>query len=1055
MIDFDAGARSAWSDPQVTAQNRLPARATLYPYPDTRTAGENRPEASPWFISLNGNWRFHLAPRPGDAPPGFTAPDFDDGDWRALPVPSNWTMHGYDRPHYTNVQMPFDTAPPNVPDENPTGLYRTTFAVPADWSGRRIVLQIGGAESVLYVWVDGRPVGMGKDSRLPQGFDITAFIAPGVTATLCCAVVKWSDASFIEDQDQWWMGGIHRDVVVYSTAKTWIEDVFAQASLSENFTEGRLRVTAKLGFADAPEDGWQIAVQLHGAAGADVLDPPLRGAVKASTTRHNPYRGPLGEISFDAAVTGPAPWSSEAPNLYTLTVTLFDPAGTVVEATACRVGFRNIALGDRALLINGKPVMIKGMNRHEHHPVRGKAITREDMIADIVLMKRFNVNAVRCSHYPNAEAWYDLCDEYGLYVIDEANIEAHAFMHQMCRDPTYAAQFLDRGIRMVERDKNHPCVIAWSLGNESGYGPNHDAMAGWIRRRDPSRVLHYEGAIWGWDKSVKTGFGEGPGVTDGGRGASDLICPMYPSIDSLVAWAQDDDPADRRPMILCEYSHAMGNSNGSLSDYFDAFERHASLQGGFVWEWSDHGIYRTDAAGRRFVAYGGDFGDDPNDLNFCCDGIVGAGRDPHPALWEFKTLAQPVAVSWDDEAAGRIAIRNKRDFATLADLHATWILEVDGERVAGGDLSVPPVAPGSGESVSLPVARPILAVGQEAYVTIRFALADATAWAPAGHEVAWGQIRERGLPAVAPTGQSGPEARAPLPALRIDSDEAGMRIVGEDFQIVFSPSGLEGFERRGVPILLSGPRLQVWRGATDNDGIKGWSGQNKKALGRWLAVGLDRLALGPGDLGVETADDGRAIVTIRQVAGCDAAKDAVVHVHVYEIAPDGRIVVRNRFEVDPALNDLPRLGVTLRLPDDFERLAWFGPGPHETYADRKHGAVVRRWSGTVTGQYVPYAVPQEHGNKTDLRWIELAGDHARIRFTPHGPCDGSATRFTPQNLFAARHTTDLTPSDAVIVNLDVAQRGVGTGSCGPDTLARYRIGSGTFALDFVIDVAAV
>ncbi len=1045
MANFDGQSVQSWSDPHLSSQNRRPARATLYPYADVAAARANRGEASTGFLSLNGDWRFHLAPGPTAATQDFHRPDFDDRDWALLPVPSNWTMHGYDKPHYTNVQMPFRTAPPHVPDENPTGLYRLTLVAPLDWSARRIVLQVGGAESVLYVWVNGRFVGMGKDSRLPQAFDITAFVEPGRPAVLACAVVKWSDASFIEDQDQWWMGGIHRDVFIYTTGTTWIEDVFVTASLADDLIDGRLRVTAKLGFADEPRDGWELAAQLLNADGVCVLGAPLRGVVETSRNKRDPHRASLGEITFDADVATPKAWSSEAPNLYTLVVSLHDASGATIETTSARVGFRTISVGDRSLLINGKAAMIKGMNRHEHHPVRGKAITREDMIADIVLMKRFNVNAVRCSHYPNAEAWYDLCDEYGLYVIDEANIEAHAFQHQLCRDQAYASQFLERGIGMVERDKNHPCVIAWSLGNESGYGPNHDAMAGWIRRRDPSRVLHYEGAIWGWDKSVKTGFGEGPGARDGGKFASDLICPMYPSIESLIAWSRDDDPADRRPMILCEYSHAMGNSNGSLSDYFDAFESHAGLQGGFVWEWADHGIYRRDEAGRDYVAYGGDFGDVPNDLNFCCDGIVGADRVPHPALWEFKTLAQPIAVAWDNQAAGRIAIRNKRDFSDLSDLQGRWTLEVDGDVVACGDLPRLATSAGSCETVGL--ALPATKDG-EAFLTVRFALAAATPWADAGHEVAWAQL-ERRRPA--PEGKGRWRSpQGPSEQFEITEHRDGVRISGNDVVVAFSPDGLETLVWRGTPVIVAGPRLQIWRGPTDNDGIKGWSGQSKKPLGRWLAAGLDRLIVDPGALQVSTRDDGVVVVCVTQSACGGAVVGAIIHTHAYEFAPDGQITVRNRFKVHPAFDDLPRLGVTLRLPTDFEDLSWFGPGPHETYADRKRGAAVGLWHGTVAGQYVPYVVPQEHGNKTDLRWLELGGHAATVRFTPAARCDASVTRFTPQSLFAARHTTDLIPDHKVIVNLDVAQRGLGTGSCGPDTLEQYRIKAGSWTLDFAI-----
>jgi beta-galactosidase len=1045
---FIHGSTRSWEHPQTISLGRLPARATLTPYPDVESARARGP--SPWVMSLNGDWRFTLAPRPEAAPDGFAQPGFDVAAWATLPVPSNWTMHGYDRPQYTNVQMPFDLAPPHVPDDNPTGLYRTTFTLPDNWGGRRVVLQVGAAESVLYVWLNGAAVGMGKDSRLPQEFDLTPFLAPSGANLLALAVIKWSDASFVEDQDQWWMGGVFRDVFLYATAGAYIADVFAGAAPDAAFEDGTLTVTTRLGFEDRPEDGWTVQSQLFDSAGRAVLAEPPAKAVRADNRRHNPYGGPLSRIVQTVDVTRPQLWSHEAPNLYTVVISLISPQGDLVEATSCRVGFRRVELGDRELLINGRPVMIRGMNRHEHDPVRGKAVTRESMLADVRLMKQFNVNAVRASHYPNAEAWYDLCDEYGLYVIDEANLEAHAFLHDLCRDPSYAAQFVDRGLRMVERDKNHPCVIAWSLGNESGYGPNHDAMAGLIRGLDPSRPLHYEGATWAWDERytpIRPGLLPDPASRTGKR-ASDLICPMYPPIDAIVRWAEADDPADRRPMILCEYSHAMGNSNGSLGDYWDAFAAHHGLQGGFIWEWCDHGITRHTPDGRAYFAYGGDFGDEPNDKNFCCDGIVGADRLPHPALWEFKTLAQPIVVRWLDPAAGVVEIRSKRDFTTLADLAGAWTLEIDGEPVAEGRLPRLDAAPSETEAVTIPCPRPTLRAGQEAFLVLRFRLAEGAAYAPAGHEVAWAQL-PLALPG-APATARAPSGAAPL---AMQEQDGRATISGEAFQLSFSAEhGLERMVWRNHPVIIAGPRLQLWRGPTDNDGIKAMPPRNGRTLARWLDAGLDRLTQNPVQFAV-SADDGGVEVRIEHIAACAASPRAVVFRHHYRIDADGRVAVDCAFNVDPAVDDLPRLGVTLTLPDEFERMQWFGRGPGETYADRQRAGWIGRFAGAVSEQYTPYAVPQEHGNKTELRWIEAASPAAAVRFTPAALCEGSLSRFAPEDLFAAAHTTDLTPRAEVRVNLDVAQRGLGTASCGPDTLERYRISAGAHRFCFEIEVS--
>jgi beta-galactosidase len=1045
------GATKTWMHPETVSLGRLPMRATLVPYPDPEQALRRGP--SPWMRSLNGVWRFSLAASPEHAPADFAQAGFDDAGWAELPVPSNWAMHGFDRPQYTNVQMPFAGAPPNVPDANPTGLYRRTFEVPADWAGRQVVLEVGGAESVLYVWVNGAPVGMGKDSRLPQAFDVTDFVRPGGENLVALAVVKWSDASFVEDQDQWWMGGVHRDVTLYCTGQTWIEDVFARAAPDADLTDGTLRLDVKLGFAGPPEDGWALEAQLYDAAGRVVLEGPLRRAVKADPATHNPYRGPLGQVTLEAPVASPALWSSEAPNLYTVIVSLVrdEPGAAPVEATSCRVGFRRVELGDRELLINGRPVLIAGMNRHEHDPHSGKVVTREAMLADIRLMKQFGVNAVRCSHYPNAEAWYDLCDEHGLYLIDEANLEAHAFLHQLCRDPRYASQFVERGLRMALRDRNHPSVICWSLGNESGYGPNHDAMAGWIRAADPTRPLHYEGAVWGWDGAPLGSWAERPANAAPGAAASDLVCPMYPPIADIVRWAEANDPGDRRPMILCEYSHAMGNSNGSLGDYWDAFETHHGLQGGFIWEWCDHALVRRGEIGDEVLAYGGDFGDAPNDLNFCCDGIVSAFREPHPALWEFKKLAQPVAVTWADAAAGRVEVRSKRDFTDLGDLRIDWELEVDGCPVASGALDCPPIAPGACQPIELALPRPTIEAGQEAHLMVSFGLKADTAWAPAGHEVAWVQLPVE-LPVELPARAAAAPVRAPSGPLRLA--EAGGRIVvsGEGFEVSFSRAEgrMERLIWRNHTLLDAGPRLQVWRAATDNDGIKGMAGQRRKALGRWREAGLDALIFHPPSIDVgEHA--GAITITIDQTVGCAAADAAFRHRHSYEITGDGRIRAANRFSVDPALDDLPRLGVTLTAPAAFEAVEWLGIGPGDTYRDRNRAGWVGRFQGTVAGQYVPYVVPQEHGNRTELRWLELISDTAGVRFTPARPCEGSVSHFTPDDLFAASHAHQLTPRPEVLVNLDVAQRGLGTASCGPDTLERYRICPGDYELVFDIE----
>ena len=1042
MLDLlKIGGANTWMAPEIIQLNRLPSRATVYPYPDKKLAlGKDR-EASPWFLSLDGDWDFHLAQRPEDVPVDFIQPAYSpsqNSDWMKMPVPGNWTLHGtFDKPHYTNVVMPFTEEPPRVPKKNPTGCYRTILKLPESWRNRRIVLHFGGAESVLYVYVNGQSVGLSKDSRLPSEFDITPFVTVGQENIVSAVVVKWSDASFIEDQDQWWMGGLHREVYVYSTGPVYLADLFAVGGLENNYKDGRLKITAKVGFPTQPEENWQIEAQLFDARGKPAFRKSLHAVVPV---------GPKGswprfQIQFDEVIKKPLAWNAERAYLYRLVVTLRSPKGEIIESTSVRVGFRSIEVRDRMLLINGKRVLIKGVNRHDHHDIKGKALDRETMRLDALSMKRFNVNAVRTSHYPNDPYWLDLCDELGFYVIDEANLESHAYYHQVCRDPRYASAFVERAVRMVERDKNHPCIMLWSLGNESGYGPNHDAMAGWVRGFDPSRPLHYEPGIFLQNVKVQPS----DRLYDCGYRVTDIVCPMYPAIATIVKWATNKGHPDRRrPLIMCEYSHAMGNSNGSLADYWDAFEKYPGLQGGFIWEWIDHGIKQTTADGKDYWAYGGDFGDQPNDLNFVCDGVVWPDRTPHPSFHEFKHLAQPVkAVALKN---GVLEIKNKQDFATLAWIRAEWELKVSGKVVAKGKLPTLNAPPQTTKKIKLRLPVLSLQPGDEAFLNFRFAAAQKMAWCDAGHLVGWDQIALPARKIRQATIESAHLTQLPLTMKPRD----GALMLGNDnvSLAVSTASGLiEALRWKGHDFLVSGPQLQIWRGPTDNDGIKGWSAKGKP-LGRWRAAGLDQMTLQALPIKTKANRDGSVTLTVEHIGSCAASKNAVRHQQVYTISPDGRILVENLFTVDKAVADLPRLGVVLRLKPGFEKLIWFGRGPFENYWDRKRAAMIDLYESTVTDQYVPYILPQEHGNHTDCRWLSLQNGKAGLRVAALGLLEFTASHFSAHDLYAATHTYELTPRPEIILSLDLHQRGLGTASCGPDTLPQYRIGAGKYRFAF-------
>jgi beta-galactosidase len=1024
-----------WKRPEHLGDNRVAPRATLYPFPTEAVAKSCDRRKSRWVKVLNGKWSFQLFDRPEDIPSSAIGVESTE-EWAEVDVPGNWTMQGFDKPHYTNVQMPFQNEPPDVPNENPTGVYRTTLRLPKTWGKRRTVLHIGAAESVLLLYVNGRYVGSGKDSRLPNEYDLTDFISEDEDNTIAVVVIRWSDASFIEDQDHWWMGGIHRDVYVYSTSGTYLADVFAVGRLEKDNAIGRLDVQIGVGFTEATETGWSVSAQLYSDTGRQMTKSSSTAEIDVGNKGHT---WPRLEAGIEKRLKV-KPWSSEDPQLYTLVVSLSDPKGKVVEATSCRVGFRRVEVAGRELLINGKAVLMKGVNRHEHDDVQGKTVTEATMLADIRLMKQFNFNAVRTAHYPNDPRWYDLCDEYGIYVIDEANVESHDHIHQICRDRRYAPAFLDRGMRMVERDKNHPSIILWSLGNESGYGPNHDAMAGWIRGRDKSRPLHYEGAI-----SINQS-----GLTwESGERATDIVCPMYPSIESIVEWAKKKK--GNRPLIMCEYSHAMGNSNGSLADYWDAIEENHGLQGGFIWDWVDQGLRKTDAAGADYWAYGGDFGDEPNDANFCCNGLVWPDRTPHPAMYEFKKVAQPVRVSQGRLGRGAIDITNRQDFQDLFWLTGSWEIKVDGVSAGKGTIATLKTAPGKTERVRLPIDDPDLEPGQECFLHIRFTATKDTPWCEAGHEVAWEQF-------ALPVKSRKSVTRLPFDhPIRLEEGEDRIRIKGSGWRVDFSRDlgRMESWLVNRKELLTRGPQVNLWRAPTDNDGIKarleatnGLRGQQGKPLGRWLALGLDYIGLEVTSIKISEAESSVLLET-RHIARGKADKVLGEHNQVYTIRSDGSIEVSNEVSIRKSIDDLPRVGVELVLAASLERMQWFGRGPHETYWDRKRSGAIDRYCSTVTNRYVPYIVPQEYGNMTDVRWMAITRpDGSGILFSTDEPMECSVARHADRDLFAAKHTNDLTPRRETIVKLDVHQRGLGTGSCGPDTLPKYTLGSGSYSFSY-------
>ena len=640
-----------WCDPTIFDRNKQPARATFLPFADEATflrscAGK----VIDWDVctfrrSLDGEWRFRFASSPNAAPEGFEHPDYDDGGWDEMQVPSNWQLVGdgirqgiakYDIPIYTNVQYPFpiDNLPCVPEDDNPTGCYRRTFRIPEDWSDRRVFIHFEGVDSAFHLWVNGQSVGYSQDSRLPAEFDITPHIHAGENL-VAVRVYRWSDGSYLEDQDFWRLSGIYRSVFLWSAPMVHMRDFGVATVFSKDFERGTLLL-----------DVWVKNYEIRDAVACQVeavLYESKGGGPAVARAGHPATVGGGREVRLSVSMPVEAPhlWSDEDPYLYSLSLTLRLANGEVIEVVGCRPGFRQVEIREGQIHVNGAPILIKGVNRHEHDPDTGHAVSTESMVEDIVLMKQFNINAVRTSHYPNDPRWYELCDWYGLYLFDEANVESHGVWDRLAKDPLWEGAFLDRVTRMVERDKNHPSIIAWSLGNESGYGRNHDVMADWIHARDASRPVHYHPAA------------DAPIV--------DVLGPMYPSVARIIEMAEMPD--ESRPIVMCEYAHSMGNSTGNLAEYWDAVEAYPRLQGGFIWDWVDQGLRRTDGEGSEWFAYGGDFGDTPNDGNFCANGLIGADRRPHPALWEYKKVLEPVRVELVDPEVGHVRVTNLRAFA--------------------------------------------------------------------------------------------------------------------------------------------------------------------------------------------------------------------------------------------------------------------------------------------------------------------------------------------------------------------------------------------------------
>jgi len=969
-----------WENPKVFGIGKLPPRATSWPCASIAEAAECRRDASSFVQLLNGLWRFRWVGRPSDRPVGFEDPAFDDSDWGTIAVPSCWEMQGYGVPIYSNVRYPFPADPPRIPhDDNPVGSYRQRFEVPERLLfGRKLVLRFEGVYSAFYVWINGQRIGYSQDSKGPAEFDITKSTVPG-TNLLAVEVYRWCDGSYLEDQDMWRFGGIFRDVMLVSMPADGIEDVELDADYDPDRSSGALSVRVR---ASGPV---QLEIPELG------LDVPLEEA-----------------ITLDGLAV--EPWSAESPRLYTLFLT----AGSDVRSF--RVGFRRIAWDGGVFRMNGRPVKLHGVNRHEHHPDTGRTITRDQMIADIRLMKQLNIDTVRCSHYMNHSEWYGLCDEFGLYVVDEANIESHGmgYAHGMGYDldktlgnnPEWLAAHLDRTERLVRCHRNHPSIVMWSLGNEAGPGSNFAATAAFVHHLDRTRPVHYER-----DNPV-----------------ADVDSVMYPSVESL---AEAGEARSEKPFFVCEYAHAMGNAIGNLVEYWEVFDRYPRLMGGCIWDFVDQGLRRyfdaphpnpaePDLSGKPwdrkwFYAYGGDYDDQPNDGPFCGNGVVLPDRQIPAKAWEVKHVYQPIRFLW---AKNELTVQNRFTFRDLDGIEIRWRVEEEGLVVRQGCLDVPGVGPSQDASIDLDLAAlPDVPPDRERFLRVSAHLKQATPWGESGHEIAWDQFPI--------TSRQG--ARFVCGALR--TTPAGA-FVGDGVEFAFSPDGvLSSLAFDGREVLVRGPRLNCFRAFVDNDV---WLQQ------AFLDSGLTQLAYHVCRF--ETSTD--SIEVVHEVVGFRGTGS--LHRPTYSVG-SGALRIASVFEPIGALPPIPRLGLVFALAPELNTMTWFGRGPFESYPDRKAAALVGRYKGSVADQFEETLRPQEHGNKEEVRWVTFTdrdGWGIRIEGQPH--LSVSASHFTAEDLDQARHKngeprrfTPLRPRPEVIVSLDRFQIGLGGASCGPRPLPQY------------------
>ncbi len=979
----------------VLHKNRLDSRAYFIPYGSLDFGNPDR-----WKL-LNGMWKFFYSKTPEESPKGFYENTYDVSEWDCIRVPSNWQLQGYGHPHYTDLIYPFPVDPPKVPSENPTGCYRRDFFIPDEWEGFRIIVRFEGVDSGFHLWINGKEVGYSQGSRMPSEFDITPFVNLGENS-ISVRAYQWTDGSYIEDQDMWWLSGIFRDVSIIARNSAHMKDFFVKTQLDENYEDAILTIETIWNNFNEDTKNYTIEYML--------MDENF-SLVSNSVVSNNVFLDFNNEtkLSIDIPVKNPNKWSAESPYLYNLVILLKD-GDEVIEAIPSKVGFRSIEVKNGKLLVNGVPIMLKGVNRHEIHPDLGRAVPYYSMKQDIILMKQHNINAVRTSHYPNHPKFYDLCDRYGLYVIDEADLECHGFelignINKISNDPKWEGVYIDRIERMVERDKNHPCVIMWSLGNESGFGCNFEAMADWCHKNDPTRLVHYEG-----DFDVKV---------------VDVVSTMYSSHEKMEEYGKKDMD---KPHILCEYAHAMGNGPGGLKEYWDILYKYSRLQGAFVWEWADHGLRRYTEDGKEYFAYGGDFGDEPNDSNFCCDGLLRPDRLPTPGLSEYKKVVEPVKMEEVDLSQGTILVKNIYDFISLDHGLISWKVLGNGQVFQSGIISIPDVKAGDSKIIKIPVdLNKEYDLKTDLWLKVEFVLAKDTSWANRGHVIAWEQFK---LPVKS---KKIVLMKENMPNLTVKEDEKYIYIEGYNFHVLFDKIKAQicKWSYEGMNIIRKGPKLNFWRAPIDNDMyvVKEW----KKKDIHLLHHRIDN---------VETIFDDKLVIVKADTFISPPNGDWGMECeYIYSIYGSGDMQISTKGNPKGKLPEsFPRIGLRMELPVNMFRVKWYGRGPDESYIDSKEANPFGLYELTVDELYTPYVFPQENGNRTDVKWVSFNDNRGLgILAVAEDKFNFSAHYYSIEDIEKAKHLSDLVKRDFITLNVDYAHHGLGSNSCGPEPLPEHRL----------------